>query len=193
MLSRKSSASTKSPTAKGEPPGPVCKQEWRDEVNSVLRFSIWKAMLFPNLWADLIYNPHHHHPPTTTHPPSPPHWPWPPQAISAKPSCIPVIFTCSLAQWSFAKSQWRLQILVGDLQCFVVFRSNVLVLFLFLHFGFGREQSSAFSVMLSYQLKALAPKGWLSWRLSEGHWKQSQLTQQHGQDGQRWDVPTYTC
>ena len=82
-----------------------------------------------------------------------------PQAISGKPSCIPTIFPCSLSQCSFAKSQWSLEILVGDLQYFVGFRSNVLVLFLCLHFGFGREQGSAFSLMLSSQLNTLAPKG----------------------------------
>ena len=104
-------------------------------------------------WSDLQSSP-----PSSNHH----HWHLLPLTISGKPSCIPTIFTCNPSKWSFARSQWSVEILVKDLWNFVVFWSNVLILFLFLHAGFGGELSFQFGGELS--VKHLVPKG-LSWSL----------------------------
>lgn len=104
-------------------------------------------------WSDLQSSP-----PSSDHH----HWRLLPLTISGKPSCIPTIFTCNPSKWSLAKSQWSVEILVKDLWNFVVFRSNILILFLFLHSGFGGELSFQFDGELS--VKPLISKG-LSWSL----------------------------
>lgn len=101
--------------------------------------------------------------------PSPPPLTFTALSISAKPSGILIIFTCNPSKSSFAKSQWSLEVLVGDLQSFVVFRSNAFVLFLFLHLGFGGELNFQSDAELS--VKHLVPKGYLG-VFYEWHWKQ---------------------
>lgn len=123
-------------------------------MKSTLRFSVWKATLFSNPCVELIYRPHpdlpHHHPPSSLTFSAPGNL-WKSQAVflSSLHEAVQVIF-CQVPV-GFRDSHGGI--------CNTSLFLDLMFCFCSSSFTLALGESSAFSLMLSYQLNTLFPKG----------------------------------